>query len=160
MPEVTLFDLKSLQSAASDEPLQLLTYHYGGLGFRGSELWEGDAVTFLTSEGKGRIDGHATRARWCSISGPVEGGEATMTIFCDPQNFRAPQPMRIHPSEPFFCYSPCQLGAFEISKERPLTSRYRFAVHDGRPEPAELDRLYRDFAEPPLVRLLAGEPQG
>jgi hypothetical protein len=30
-------------------------------------------------------------------------------------------------------------------------SRYRFVVHDGEPEPAMIDQLWHDFAEPPAV---------
>lgn len=148
----TVFDLVSKQSTAGASPLALLEYHYGGLGFRGPNAWEGEDVTFLTSAGKGRLEGHATRARWCAIGGEVDGGPATMTILCHAENFRAPQPMRLHPSEPFFCYAPCQLGPFAITPERPLVSRYRFVVTDRAPDPERMDALWWDYVEPPRVR--------
>ena len=111
-----LFDLVSTQECATSIPLVLPEYHYGGLGFRGNRQWDGkENAFFLTSEGYDRADGHATRARWCHVGGRIDGELAGVAILCHPGNFRAPQPMRIHPTEPFFCYAPSQLGRWGIS---------------------------------------------
>src|SRR5262245_53045588 len=46
------FDLTSTQECATDKPLKLPEYYYGGLGFRGHWDWNGKTnVNFLTSEG-------------------------------------------------------------------------------------------------------------
>ena len=37
------------------------------------------------------------------MSGTIDGQEVGITILGHPDNFRAPQPMRLHPTEPFFC---------------------------------------------------------
>jgi hypothetical protein len=147
-----LFDLDVTQTNVTDSPLVLPEYHYGGVGFRGAAGWLGaEAARFLTSEGKDRSNGHATRGRWCHVSGRVDGEWAGIAILDHPGNFRAPQPMRIHPTEPFFCYAPSQLGRWEIARAAPYRSRYRFASFDGPPDPAALDRLWRDYADPPRV---------
>jgi hypothetical protein len=39
-------------------------------------------------------------------------------------------------------------------------SRYRFVAHDGEAVPADLDRLWRDFAVPPEVVVVAGTGGG
>jgi hypothetical protein len=83
----------------------------------------------------------------------VDGQPAGVGILCHPQNFRAPQPMRIHPNEPFFCYAPSQLGKWEIAPGQKYVSRYRFVVSDGPPDPAELNRLWNDYANPPQVTI-------
>ena len=70
-----------------------------------------------------------------------------------PSNFRAPQPMRLHPTEPFFCYAPQQGGDMEIKPGDTYISRYRFVVHDGPPDRADLERLWNDYAHPPVVRV-------
>jgi hypothetical protein len=58
-----LIDLVSTQTCATDQPLLIKEYRYGGIGFRGSADWEGkEGVSFLTSEGKNRKEGHATKA--------------------------------------------------------------------------------------------------
>ena len=150
-----LFDLVSTQRAATDHPLHLKKYRYGGLGLRGAAEWEGegDACKFDTSEGKTRADGHATRARWCEVGGTVDGASTGITVFCHPGNFRAPQPMRIHPHEPFFNFTPCQIGDFEIAPGKPLHSRYRYYVHDGEFDRDTSERLWNDYAEPPKTTL-------
>jgi hypothetical protein len=85
------------------------------------------------------------------MTGPVDGSEAGIAILCHPDNFRAPQPMRLHPSEPFFCFAPPQAGDMEITPGHRYTSRYRFVIHDGPPEKAALERLWNDYAHPPVV---------
>lgn len=147
-----LFDLESVQTCASESPLKLNQYRYGGLGFRGSGQWEGEHCYFLTSEGKTRKDGHTTTSRWCEVYGKIDGANAGVTVMCHPKNFRFPQNMRIHPGEPFFNYAPCQAGDFLIEPGKPYVSRYRFYVHDGDVDPKVSERLWRDYAEPPVVR--------
>jgi hypothetical protein len=147
-----VFDLTSTQHALSSNPLILPQHLYGGLGFRGNRQWDGKENTFfLTSEDKTRTDGHGTRARWCHIGGKVDGQLAGIAILGHPDNFRAPQPMRIHPEEPFFCFAPPQLGESKIDSTSKYISRYRFIVYDGEPDKAELDRIWNDYADPAKV---------
>lgn len=149
-----LFDLDVTETNVAAAPLVLPEYHYGGLGFRGHGAWRGEkGAAFLTSEGKDRTNGHATRARWAHVSGAVDGATAGIAILGHPDNFRAPQPMRIHPTEPFFCFAPSQLGRWEIVPGTPYVSRYRFVVQDGPPDARELDRLWNDYAHPPEITI-------
>ena len=150
-----MFDLVSTQVCATSSPLKLPKYYYGGLGFRGNWQWNGkDKTFFLTSEGEtDRVKGNETRGRWCHISGQVDGQIAGIAILCHPDNFRAPQPMRLHPTEPFFCFAPSQLGDWEITPGKPYISRYRFVVADGPPDKTELERFWNDYANAPTVKL-------
>jgi hypothetical protein len=150
-----MFDLVSEQKCATTNALKLPRYHYGGIGVRGNWAWNGkDNAIFLTSEGEtDRQKGHATRARWCDMGGMVDGSRVGIAILCHPDNFRAPQPMRIHPTEPFFNFAPQQAGDMEIKPGDKYVSRYRFVVHDGPPDRAELDRLWNDYAHPPVVKV-------
>lgn len=150
-----VFDLTITQTCASDSPLVLPKYHYGGLGFRGRAEWDGkDNCVFLTSEGKTRANGNETRGKWCHVSGKVDGGAfAGVAILCHPENFRFPQPMRLHPDEPFFCYAPSQLGDWAIEPGKPYVARYRFVVSDGPADKDEIERLWNDYANPPKVSL-------
>jgi hypothetical protein len=144
-----MFDLTSTQELVASSPLVLPEYLYGGVGFRGPRNWDGAPNTiFLTSEGKDRSNGHATRARWCYIGGTVNNAQAGIVLLGHPQNFRAPQPMRIHPTEPFFNWAPSQLGRWEINSTHPYTSRYRVLVIDGPPDAAAIERLWQDYADP------------
>jgi hypothetical protein len=148
-----MFDWTSTQTCAGNRPLILLEYLYGGLGFRGNGAWNGPGnESILTSSGEtDRVKANMTRARWIHISGLVDGRVSGIAILSHPDNFRAPQPMRVHPSEPFFCFAPSQMGDFRIEPGHPYIARYRFIVADGPPDRTELDRLWNDYATPPEV---------
>jgi hypothetical protein len=148
----SMFDLVSIQDCATTSPLILPEYRYGGLGFRGHREWlDKNNCFFLTSEGKERSDGNGTRARWCHIGGRIGGEFAGIAILDHPGNFRAPQPVRLNPDQPFFCYAPSVMGAWEIGRGQQYVSRYRFVVYDGQPDVAQLNRLWDDYANPPQV---------
>lgn len=147
-----IFDITTTQNVV-DSPLTLPKYHYGGMGFRGRREWKGvDGITFLTSEGKDRKNGNETRGRWCWAGGPAEDAQTIgITIMDHPGNFRSPQPMRLNPDQPFFCYAPSQLGDWKIEKGTPYVARYRFITADGAADVEEIERLWNDFADPPKV---------
>lgn len=147
-----LFDLDVEQRTAGDDSLLLPEYRYGGVAFRGRDDWYGTPnANFLTSEGHGREDGNATRARWTHIGGMAEGALRGVAVLSHPDNFRHPEPVRIHPNEPYFVYAPSQLGEWAIAPGKPHRVRYRYVIYDGPPDPAALDRLWNDFAQPPEV---------
>ena len=155
------FDMWIHQEALTDSTLLLPEYRYGGLGFRGRIEWDGpDSTYFLTSEGRDRSDGHATRARWCHISGEVDGMQAGVAIFSHPVNFRHPEPMRIHPTEPFFNWAPSQAGDWVINRENPFMARYRFIALDGPPNPELLDQLWNDWAHPVETTVIMDPSEG
>jgi len=145
-----VFDLVSTQTCASDAPLVIKEYRYGGIGFRGPSDWEGkNGVEFLTSEGKNRIEGHATKARWVTATGSIGGAEASIGFLCHPGNFRSPQPLRIHPDEPFFNWAVPQGGDFKIEPGQPYVARYRFIVADGRLGKDDMDAAWSAYGEEP-----------
>lgn len=147
-----LFDITATQNTTAT--LQLEEYRYGGMGIRGHRDWKDKSkVSFLTSEGKTRENGNATRGRWFAMYGPVDGTDVSIAVLDSPQNFRSPQPMRLNPDDPFFNYAPSQLGPFEIKSGEPFVLRYRYVVSDGKPDANELNRLWHDYAKPPIVSI-------
>jgi hypothetical protein len=155
-----LFDLESTQTCAAGRPVTVDKCDYGGMSIRGHKDWLDPAKSksdYLTDQGKGRKDGNHSRPRWCDIHGQV-GGQATgITVLDHPGNFRFPQPVRLCPTLPYFCLAPAVLGSFTIEVGKPFVSRYRFYVHDGTLAQVQADRLWRDYAHPPQVRILADE---
>ncbi len=153
-----LADLESEQECASASPLSLPEYRYGGLGYRGPRAWDGARnARYLDSNGvDDRVAAHGTRVRWYWFGGEVDGQLAGLAMLGSPANTRAPQPLRVHPDEPFICWSPSQLGDWEIPPGEHLVSRYRLVMLDGPPDAALLDRLWEDFADPPTARMATG----
>lgn len=149
-----MFDIVATQQCASSSPLILDEYRYGGMGIRGNREWKDKSkVSFLTSEGKTRADGNATRGRWCHIGGPVDGDLVGIAVLDHPSNFRAPAPMRLNPDDPFFNYAPSQMGRFQIDPGKKFVLRYRYVISDGPPDTKLLERLWNDYANPPAVHV-------
>lgn len=146
-----VIDFTSTQTCATSSPLTLPKYHYGGFGFRGNGAWNGAAACrVLTSAGEtDRIKANESRGKWCWIGGAVDGQTAGVTILCHPENFRFPQPMRMHPSEPFFCFAPQQLGEMAIVPGAPYVSRYRIIVADGEPTPEQAEGWWKEWTSTP-----------
>ncbi len=149
---VVIIDLTVTQHCLTALPLQLPTYTYGGLGLRGHRDWDGaENTTFLTSGGHDRKTGNFTRMNWVHMGGLVGGQPAGTAVLCHPNNFRAPQPGRLHPKEPFFCFAPSQMGDWAITPEMPYQMRYRLIIADGAPEAADLERRWQEYAHPFMV---------
>lgn len=143
-----VIDFASTQTCATDAPLKLPTYHYGGFGFRGNAAWNGAAnCQFLTASGlTDRLKVNTAREKWCWVGGKVDGGTCGVTILCHPKNFRFPQPIRANPDQPFFCYAPQQLGEMEIVPGQKYISRYRLIIADGTPDAKSAEVWWEDYA--------------
>lgn len=127
------------QKCLGPDSIILDEYHYGGAAFRGNEIWnieEGayDSLAFIkTSEGKSQIDGNHTRPPWVTMHGQTKYGYGGIAMFQHPDNFRYPQPIRIHPTMPYFCFAPMVLGQFVLNPGDTYTADFRFLVFDGKP---------------------------
>lgn len=151
-----VFDLTITCACAGESVLKLPKYRYGGIGFRGPAAWNGKGnLTFLNSEGttdRSKGDNAQTVGRWAHLGGLINGAAAGVAILGHPGNPGAPQPQRIHPTEPFFNFAPQQAGDFDIAPGKPMILRYRFVLADGAPDVALLNRLWNDYAHPPVVQ--------
>jgi hypothetical protein len=156
-----IFDLESTQVNISQDTLFLNEYLYGGMAFRGSKEWNIDDKEHFTnpwkiktSEGLINEEANHTKAKWVDASGMINGNKAGLTVFGFPENYRAPQTIRVHPSMPYWVYSPVVEGAFYIPPGETYISRYRYLVHNGQVGKAELDRIFTDMEQPVVVRRL------
>ncbi len=151
-----LFDIVSVQQCASDMSLSLDEYHYGGMAIRGNYQWlkenedhrihPGD-LQFLTSEGKDRWEGNHTRPNWVAFTGKVDGQDVSAAVFCSPQNFRAPQRVRIHPNKPYFCFAPMVEGPFKITPGTEYVSRYRYLVTSNAADVSRIQNHWDEYAK-------------
>jgi hypothetical protein len=142
----------------TSDTLFINEYHYGGLAFRGSKQWNRvDSAAYrtdmqvMTSEGASRAEANHTRPRWVTAYGTIDEEPAGIAIMDHPGNFRFPQPVRVHPDMPYFCFAPMVEGAFEIGPSDEYHSRYRFFIFSGPPRTNAIEEVWRDYAEPPAV---------
>jgi len=131
------FDLTSIQSCATEDPLLIKKYHYGGMAIRGSDQWmikgeDGNPLgKMITSEGKNSNNGNHSRPRWVGMHGRVDGQECGVVVMNHPDNFRFPQWVRLHPSKPYFVYAPMVEEPFTIESGKPYVSKFRYLTYDG-----------------------------
>lgn len=151
------FDIESSQWGITDVPLMVKKYHYGGMAFRGRTEWllpsDGYAkqhpelqlspVQLINHKKEDRLDGNHTPTDWVALTGQAGDEAITLVVFCHPTNFRAPQPARLHPTKPYFCFSPCVNEPFLIKKDQPLTSKYRFLIQCSQPDSAWIDEEWK-----------------
>jgi len=141
-------DITTTRQATTETALQILQYHYGGMALRGGRGWNQKVAQVRTSEGKDRLAGNHSRPHWAALQGPVQGKTAGLALLTHPDNFRFPEPVRIHPEMPYLVYTPAQLGDFAFEPGVPQTSQYRFVFFDGEIPTRQLDALWDDFAHP------------
>lgn len=136
--DVFAWDFRSEQVNVSQDTLFLNKHLYGGLGIRGSKHWNAAdsshflaPAKFLTSAGLVRDAANHTRPEWTAIYGRLPAGKAGMVVLPHPDNFRAPQPVRVHPDLPYFSVSPVVNEGFFLVPGEVYVMRYRVVVFDG-----------------------------
>jgi len=153
--DVWLVDLEVKHEAVGGDVV-LGKKHYGGLGYRGLDAWNGkDApIDVLTSEGAKGRSGNFKPARWFDFTGKLpDDGWGGLMVIEHPDNPRYPNRLRVHPSMPFVSTTLPQTADYTIKQGEPLVLRYRLVLHDGRPDKALAERLAADLAHPPKVDL-------
>ena len=154
--EFFLIDFESKQRCAGKSPLVINRYHYGGMAIRGHRSWTGKGNgEFLTSDSKARKNGNHTRPRWVDLHGKIDAKPTGVAILCHPNNFRFPQTVRLHPSMPYFCFSPMVEEPFKIEPGQEYVSRYRFFIHNGSPTPTRIEDVWKDYAAASEARIIS-----
>jgi len=165
-PGYQLFDIESRQRlpAGATEPLHIDKYHYGGMALRGRDNWLPQQMRMLTDAGYDRLKGNGKPAKWVTMHGKLKDGAGGITMLSHSGNFNAPQPVRLHPSMPYFCFMPAVNQPFSIGRDNPLLSRYRYCVFNGEINTALLNALSQQFEEKPeyqvTVTAAGGAPSG
>ncbi len=153
LPKLHQFDIESTQTCVAKTPLTIAEYHYGGFAYRGSAEWiKNDQHHIITNETDDRKVGNHTKPNWVGIYGPVQGELCGAAMFSHPTNFRSPQPTRLHPSMPYFVYSPAVLGEFDLAPGKPFTSKYRYVSYDGKPDAKVLDSAWKNYSSAPKIQ--------
>lgn len=146
-PTMNVFDLVSVQTCATDKPLTIHQNKYGGMAVRAPIEWLEGAGVMTTNEGKDREAGNHSRPNWVVQYGKVDGQWCGIAGMGHPSNFRYPQPVRLHPEKPYFCFAPMVLGDFQITPDKPYVSRYRFVTFDGKLDPEQLEAVWKEYAK-------------
>ena len=150
-------DINIEMNCASESPVLLLEYRYGGLGLRTTEQWNKDNSEVLTSEGKTRKDADGTKARWCIVQGEVDNDYAGVVIMSYPTNYNYPEPLRIWPEnqngrgDMFVNFSPTKDKNWLLEPGKKYVLKYRFVVFNNHLSKEEAESAWQYFANSPKV---------
>lgn len=147
-----ILDFTSLIENVLDESISLDAYRYGGgIGYRATSKWNKNNSEVLTSEGKTRTDGDATRAKWCWMSGDLEGKYTGLLFMSDPENYDFPQPMRIWPDNSngvghqYFEFTPIRENAWILEPGQRYSQKYRIWVREGQLNFDEAEQQWQQY---------------
>lgn len=149
-----VFDLEQVQTNVTESRIVIEKYHYGGMALRGNSQWLSsatDAAGFMTNQGKSREQGNHSRPNWVDMFGPVDGKIAGIAVLSHPSNFRHPQPIRLHPSKPYFSFSPMVESEFSIAPGKTYHARYRYLAHNGAADAERIDAEWQAYSKTPVA---------
>ena len=156
-----IMDINIELSCASESPVLLLKYRYGGLGWRATEEWNNKNSEVLTSEGKTRKDADGSKASWCIVQGAVNNGKdfAGIDWLSYPSNYNSPEPLRIWPEKQngrgdvFANFSPTKDKDWLLEPGKKYLLRYRFIVFNNHFTKEKAESAWQYYANPPVVNV-------
>jgi hypothetical protein len=158
-----ILDITSRLSCATSEPVVLLEYRYGGLGWRTTEVWDNQNSEVITSEGKGRKEADGSKARWCIIQGALGSDYGGAIMMSHPSNYNHPEPLRIWPEnqykrgDMFANFSPTKDRDWSLEPGKSYLLRYRFLVFNGKMTAEKAEQAWKAFSSPPVVTVKLNE---
>ncbi len=156
-----LWDFESVLTPGN-KPVILKEYRYAGLGFRANAVWTKDNVEMMSSEGKTRQQIDNTTGRWLYTNGGTGVGNnvAGLLYMCHPDDYNYPEPIRIWNEQQnggrgdvYMNFVPTKNMDWTLKANKSYTLKYRFFAYDGMMTPTKAETIWRDFGEPPIVKV-------
>lgn len=162
IPTGFLWDFESGLTPCTQLPVLLKAYRYAGFGWRATEEWTKENCKMLTSEGKTRQEIDGTTGRWIFLEGQCgKKGYSGMLFMSHPQNYNYPEPLRIWNEQAnggrgdaFVNFAPTKNKDWNLEAGKQYKLRYRVYAFDGEMTADEANRLWNDFAYPPIVTII------
>lgn len=153
-----LWDFESYLHPATDLSVLIKEYRYGGFTWRATQDWTKDDTEMLTSEGRARPQIDGSTARWIYVSGDTKTGRSGLLILSHPANVNAPEPLRVWDEnanrgrgDVFVNFAPTKYNDWELQPENDYQLRYRVLSYEGEMTAEKAERIWNEYAHPPLV---------
>lgn len=152
-------DITIQLNCASDSPVILQEYRYGGLGWRATELWNRDNSETLTSEGKTRKEADGTNARWAIVQGSLGDDYGGAVMMSYPTNYNHPEPLRIWPEnsngrgDVYANFSPTKDKDWPLEPGKNYVLKYRFLVFNGKFGKEQAESAWQSFGNAPAINI-------
>jgi len=154
-----LADITIQLNCASDSPVLLQEYRYGGLGWRATEKWNDENSETLTSEGKTRKDADGSKARWAIVQGSLDQDYGGAVMMSYPTNYNYPEPLRIWPEkmngrgDVYANFSPTKDKDWPLKPGHDYVLKYRFLVFNGKFTKEQAEAAWQNFAHSPEISI-------
>ena len=149
-----IVDFISQLSCASESPLLIVAYRYGGLGWRATEEWTKENCEVITSEGKTRKDTDGSKARWIATQGILGNDYGGLLMMSYPANYNHPEPLRIWDEKSnggrgdmFVNFAPTKDKDWLLEPGKTYTLKYRFLVYNGKMTNVKAEAAWQNFAK-------------
>ncbi|MGV3766332.1 MAG: PmoA family protein [Chitinophagaceae bacterium] len=159
LPKIFLFDLHVEQTNVTGDTLFLPKYIYGGMAFRGAARWNKEDTAYfeehwkvVNAEGKENDAANHKPARWVQVSGTGSSGNG-LVVYDHPGNLRYPQPVRVHPTMPYFVFSPVVNEGFSIAPGGKYRARYRYFTYGTYPGKNRFFEEEQNWITAPAMKL-------
>ncbi len=156
-----IIDFSSTLYCATGSNFTINAYRYQGFGFRATEKWDDNTAQLLTSEGKDKSNGNATRARWIDTRGISEFGQSGILFMTHPLNHDFPEKLRIWPTganegkeNVFINFNPAQDNDWILEPGNAYSSNFRMIVYDGELTAEQMENYWQDYANPAKVEVI------
>jgi len=152
-----IVDFTSELTCATEYPVTLLEYRYGGFAWRATEQWHKGNSEVLTSEEKTRSSADGTKARWFTVQGEVDNDYAGIVLMSNPTNYNHPEPLRIWPEnqnergDVFVNFSPTKDKDWKLEPGKKYVLNYRLVVFNGPFTSEKADKAWSYYAQPPKI---------
>ena len=149
-----IVDITSKMQTASQSPLLIVAYRYGGFGWRATEYWDKNNSEMLTSEGKTRDNTDNTKARWIIVYGSLPGNdEGGIVMLSHPSNYNHPEPLRIWDKKQnggrgdvFANFAPTKDKDWLLEPGKTYILKYRLVVFNGKFDASKAEKQWKEFA--------------
>ncbi|MGZ8511396.1 MAG: DUF6807 domain-containing protein, partial [Chitinophagaceae bacterium] len=133
-----IVDITSQLSCATNNPLLIVAYRYGGFGWRTTEKWDNKNSEVITSEGKNRKDADGSKAKWCIVQGSLGDNDyGGVVMLSYPGNYNHPEPLRIGPEnqynrgDMFANFATTKDKDWLLEPGKTYVLKYRLLVYNG-----------------------------
>ncbi|WP_411273497.1 PmoA family protein [Daejeonella sp.] len=152
-------DITVQLNCASESPVTLEEYRYGGLGWRATEKWHKDNSETITSEGLNRKAADGSKARWVIVQGNLDADYGGAVMMSYPANFNHPEPLRIWPEttngrgDVFANFSPTKDKDWPLIPGKNYVLKYRFLVFNGKYSKEKAEAAWQAFTHSPVITI-------
>ena len=146
-------------NCATDSPVLLLEYRYGGLGIRATQEWNKDNSQVITSEGKNRKESDGSTARWVMVQGAINRDHAGLIMMSYPTNYNHPEPLRVWPEntnnrgDVFLNFSPTKNMNWLLVPGKEYLLKYRLLVFNDNFSKEKAEAAWKNFAALPAITI-------